>query len=165
MTQAQVLTRIVDGPIDQASLLAVVGHPDAGAHGWFVGVTRRTTGTRVTSLLSYEAARPDGGARVAEACASTAVERFGLLSLVIVHRLGRGSHRRGKCRRRLQQRTSQGDLRGAALGHGYFEADRSRFGSEERYADGTTEWVHPTAPHQSGPITELTRAIRCEDQG
>ena len=41
-----------------AALLEQVADPDVGAHGWFLGVTRRTTGDRVTDQLSYEAHRP-----------------------------------------------------------------------------------------------------------
>ncbi len=46
--------QLVDSPIDVESFRDKIDHPDAGAQGWFLGVTRRMTGDRVTETLCYE---------------------------------------------------------------------------------------------------------------
>lgn len=141
MQHAKIVTRIVDGPIDQGSLVEMVGHPDAGAHSWFVGVTRRTTGDRVTSHLSYEAHVPMAE-RELQQLAVSAVDRFGLLSLVIVHRLGEVPIGEASI------------VVGCSSGHRKetFAAlrwvmdtlkEQIPIWKRERYSDGTTEWVHP----------------------
>ena len=147
MNDVKIITRIVDGPIDTARLLAEVGHPDAGAQGWFVGVTRRTTGQRVTSFLSYEAHVPMAE-RELERLAASAVDRFELLRLVIVHRLGEVPIGEASV------------VVGCSSGHRDATFDALRWVMEtlkreipiwkqERYADGTTEWVHPTSSSSS----------------
>ena len=83
---------LTDGRIDPAALHAYLDHPDVGAHGWFHGVTRRSTQTAdgrtlQTESLSYEAHRPMAIGEL-HRLANAAVERFGLLAVVIVHRLG-----------------------------------------------------------------------------
>jgi molybdopterin synthase catalytic subunit len=78
---------LVDGPIQMEVLRDRVDHPDAGAHGWFVGVTRRTTGDLITETLHYEA-HSTMAMRELNKLADSAVKKFSLLRLVIVHRLG-----------------------------------------------------------------------------
>ena len=147
MNDAKIITRIVDGPIDTARLLAEVGHPDAGAQGWFVGVTRRTTGQRVTSFLSYEAHVPMAE-RELERLAASAVDQFELFRLVIVHRLGEVPIGEASV------------VVGCSSGHRDATFDALRWVMEtlkreipiwkqERYADGTTEWVHPKSSSSS----------------
>lgn len=146
---AKILTRIVDGPIDQASLSDYLGHPDAGAQGWFVGVTRRTTGDRITSYLSYEAHVPMAE-RELQKLAAAAVERFALLSLVIVHRLGEVPIGEASV------------VIGCSSGHRKetFEAMRWVMDTlkqdvpiwkRESYTDGRSEWVHPTESQPTNP--------------
>lgn len=141
MQIAKIVTQIVNRPIDQASLWAEVDHPDAGAHGWFVGVTRRTTGERVTTHLSYEAHVPMAE-RELRALAEAAAERFDLLAVVIVHRLGEVPVGEASV------------VVGCCSGHRLATFDAVRWIMEvlkqqipiwkrESYADGTTEWVHP----------------------
>lgn len=138
---ANIVTRIVDGPIDQASLLSEVAHPDVGSHGWFVGVTRRTTGERVTSSLSYQAHVPMAE-RELHRLAVEAVQRFHLQSLVIVHRLGEVPIGEASV------------VVGCSSGHRRETFDALQWVMDtlkqqvpiwkrECYADGTTEWVHP----------------------
>ena len=149
MQNAKIVTQIVDGPIDQERLADLVGHPDAGAQGWFVGVTRRTTGERITSQLSYEAHRPMAE-RELQQLATAAVKRFGLLSLVIVHRLGEVPIGEASI------------VVGCSSGHRPETFDALRWVMDtlkqqipiwkrEQYADGTTEWVHPS------PSSETTQ--------
>lgn len=153
MQHAKIVTEIVDGPIDQGRLAGLVEHPDAGAHGWFVGVTRRTTGDRVTSHLSYEAHVPMAE-RELQQLAAKAVERFGLLSLVIVHRLGEVPIGEASI------------VVGCSSGHRRETFDALRWVMDtlkeqipiwkrESYSDGTTEWVHPSpSPKAGGQATK-----------
>ena len=116
-------------------------------------VCRRDTADhrdRVTSLLSYEAHVPMAE-RELQKLAIEAVERFGLLSLVIVHRLGEVPIGEASVVVGCSSCTSKGDLRRAALGDGYLEADRSRFGSEKATLTGRPNGFIQ-APHQIKPI-------------
>jgi molybdopterin synthase catalytic subunit len=141
MQNSKILTQIVVEPIDQGRLSELVAHPDAGAQGWFVGVTRRVTGKRITSHLSFEAHLPMAE-RELKKLARDAVERFELLSLVIVHRLGEVPIGEASV------------VVGCSSGHRKetFEALRWVMDTlkkeipiwkQESYADGTVEWVHP----------------------
>jgi molybdopterin synthase catalytic subunit len=78
---------LVDGPIQVEALLDRIDHPDAGAQGWFVGVTRRTTGGLITQTLHYEAHHSMAKLELMK-LALQAMQEFSLLRLVIVHRLG-----------------------------------------------------------------------------
>ena len=78
---------LVDHPIVVPSLVDDANDPDVGAIAWFLGVTRRNTGDRVTDTLFYEAHRPMAK-RSLEDLANLARERFGLRYTVIIHRLG-----------------------------------------------------------------------------
>lgn len=141
MDNANTWIELVDSPIDVDSLRNKIDHPDVGAHGWFVGVTRRTTGDRLTESLSYQAHRPMA-MRELEKLAFAAIERFSLCRLVIVHRLG-------------EVPVGQASIVvGCSSGHRpqTFEAlawimDTLKreipIWKRETYADGTTEWVHP----------------------
>ncbi len=85
--QGVVYVELVDEAIDVARLMPMVADPDVGSIGWFHGVTRRTTGTQVTRSLSYEAHRSMACRELSE-LAATAVKRFNLTRVVVVHRLG-----------------------------------------------------------------------------
>ncbi|MEM1069649.1 MAG: molybdenum cofactor biosynthesis protein MoaE, partial [Planctomycetota bacterium] len=87
MATGQIWVDIVDQPIEWQSLTQRVANPDAGSHGWFLGVTRRTTDDRVTESLSYEAHRPMAKSEL-QKLAEAASHRFSLFFVVIVHRLG-----------------------------------------------------------------------------
>jgi molybdopterin synthase catalytic subunit len=152
MSKPRIFTQIVDRPIDQSGLEEKISNPDAGALGWFVGVTRRTTGDRVTSFLSYQAHLPMAQ-RQLQQLAEQAAERFSLLGVVIVHRLGEVPIGQASV------------LVGCSSGHRKetFEAlqwimDTLKrdvpIWKQERYQDGSKEWVHPTAgwnePEESG---------------
>ena len=78
---------LVDGPIQVEALRDRIDHPDAGAQGWFVGVTRRTTGDLITQTLHYEAHQSMATSELMK-LAIDAMQEFSLLRLVIVHRLG-----------------------------------------------------------------------------
>ncbi len=143
MQNDRIWIQLVETPIDQESLRDKVADPDVGAHGWFVGVTRRTTDKRVTNTLTYEA-HPPMAIRELEKLAEAAIERFSLCRIVIVHRLGE---------------VPVGDASvvvGCSSGHRpqTFQAlawvmDTLKrevpIWKRETYVDGTTEWLHPTA--------------------
>ena len=113
---------LVDRAIDIDSLRNKIDDPDVGAHGWFYGVTRRTTqhlcGQKITSALAYEAHRPMAQ-RQLELLAEQAAQKFHLAHVVIVHRLGEVADWRSQRCRWLQQRSSPSGLRGAQLDHGF----------------------------------------------
>ncbi|TWU49108.1 molybdenum cofactor biosynthesis protein MoaE [Rubripirellula reticaptiva] len=83
----RIYTELVDTPIDMLSLAEKTGDPDVGAHAWFIGVTRRTTGEQITQTLDYEAHRPMAIEQIKQ-IAFHAIEKFSLAHVVIVHRLG-----------------------------------------------------------------------------
>ena len=88
----RVSVELVNDAIDLSALQQRIGDPDVGAHGWFVGVTRRTTtnedsGDSVTKSLSYQAHESMAVSELKD-LAFHAVRKFGLTKIVIVHRLG-----------------------------------------------------------------------------
>ena len=83
----QIHVDLLDQPILAESYQARLHDPDAGAIGWFHGVTRRTTGEQVTETLHYEAHTTMARTQL-DQLARNAAERFGLRGVVIVHRLG-----------------------------------------------------------------------------
>ena len=138
---------IVDGPIDPIALLEKVADPDVGAHGWFYGVTRRTTNkgesseTLVTQTLAYEAHRVMAN-RELEKLADRAINQFDLRHVVIVHRIGEVPIGEASV------------VVGCSSSHRPATFDALRWIMEvlkqevpiwkrETYADGSTEWVHP----------------------
>ncbi|MEE2938288.1 MAG: molybdenum cofactor biosynthesis protein MoaE [Planctomycetota bacterium] len=142
MTDRNICVQIIDTPIQWDQLISKVADPDAGAHGWFVGVTRRTTDSRVTETLAYEAHLPMA-TRELEKIAAAAIENFSLFQVVIVHRLGEVPIGEASV------------VVGCSSGHRpeTFEAlswimDTLKrevpIWKREQYVDGSTEWVHPT---------------------
>ena len=82
---------IVDQPIeshpDLMSFRQFLDDPDTGAHLWFYGVTRRTTGDQITESLSYEA-HPTMAIKELARLAEEAVVKFQLHRMLIVHCVG-----------------------------------------------------------------------------
>ena len=139
--------QLVDQPIDIESLRGKIADADVGAHGWFYGVTRRTTqhgsGQQITDRLSYEAHRPMAQQQL-ESIAEQAIQQFGLAHVVIVHRLGDVAIGEASV------------VVGCSSAHRNATFDGLRWMMEllkrdvpiwkrETYADGTREWVHPDA--------------------
>lgn len=119
-----------------------IADPDVGAHAWFEGVTRRMTAGRETVLLSYEAFEPMALSELRR-LGEEALMEFGLTSLVVVHRLG------------VVPVGEASLLVGCSSPHraAVFSAlptivDRLKsdvpIWKQERFADGSTQWVHPT---------------------
>ena len=132
---------LVDGPIQVEALRDRIDHPDAGAQGWFVGVTRRTTGDLITQTLHYEAHKSMATSELMK-LAIDAMQEFSLLRLVIVHRLGEVPIAEASVV--VGCSSSHRPATFAAL-----EWIMNRLKKEvpiwkrEVYSDGKEEWVHP----------------------
>ena len=134
---------LVESPIDVAVLLGKLGHCDVGAHGWFLGVTRRTTDDRVTHTLSYQAHHAMAKKEL-EKLAAEATERFSVKRLVIVHRLGEVPV--GQASVVIGCSTAHRVETFAALAWIMDTLKRQvPIWKRETYVDGSTEWVHPIA--------------------
>ena len=143
MNSQDCVVELVQQPIDLGHFQDKVSDPDVGAHGWFLGVTRRTTGQRITETLSYQAHEPMARQEL-NRLAAQAIKRFSLRRLVIVHRLGEVPVGQASV------------LVGCSSAHraDTFAAlpwimDRLKqdvpIWKRESYVDGTSEWVHPEA--------------------
>jgi len=146
---------LVDEPIDVPGLQVQMGHPDAGAVCWFLGVTRRTTGDKVTELLSYDAHRSMALSELRK-LAEAAVGQFSLLGLTIVHRLGdvpvgEPSIVVGCC----------SPHRIASFQAVAWVMDRVKqdipIWKRETYRDGKREWIHPSLGDESKDCSGLHR--------
>jgi molybdopterin synthase catalytic subunit len=129
-------------PIEFESLQPLLSDPDVGAHGWFVGVTRRTTGDAITQTLHYEANQPMAITEL-KRLAGQAIEKFSLSRVVIVHRLGevpigQASVVVGCC-------SGHRPATFAALPWIMDELKRDvPIWKRETFANGSKQWVHPT---------------------
>ena len=127
--------------LDPGALILQAQSPAAGAVLLFLGVTRRTTEGRETIELNYEA-YDSMAARELEGLERVARERWPLTECLLVHRLGvvpvgeasvavvtASAHRR------------------AAFEAGEWLIDTLKqsvpIWKQERWADGSTEWIHP----------------------
>jgi molybdopterin synthase catalytic subunit len=138
-----VRTAVVARPIDAAALLAEVAHSAAGATAAFVGTVRETNLGRPVTGIEY-AAYTAMAERELATIARDVAERFAPLRLVVEHRTGT---------------LGLGDIsiviaaahphRGPAMDamRAVIEAVKARvpIWKREHYADGTREWVDPTA--------------------
>ena len=156
------IVELVDSSIDFQRYRRMLADPDVGAHGWFYGVTRRSTAVapsqprepgevgkqsgpteamKITQSLSYEAHR-SMAIKQLELLVANAAERFRLTAIVAVHRLGAVPIGEASV------------IIGCSSPHrsAVFEAlpwvmDQLKqvvpIWKQETYADGTTEWVHP----------------------
>ncbi len=143
----RLIVDLVDHPIDLSAYHAMMSDPDAGAVGWFHGVTRRTTGDQITETLYYEAHSAMAKKQLHQ-LATMAAAKFGLLAVVIVHRLGEvpigqasilvgclGGHRKEVF---------------AALPWMMDDLKREvAIWKQETFVSGPTQWVHPDAPTDS----------------
>jgi molybdopterin synthase catalytic subunit len=137
----RVLVKLTNQAIDVASLRDHLADPDTGAHAWFEGVTRRMTAGRETTKLAYEAFEPMALTTL-QRLATEACQRFDLVSIVIIHRLGEvaigqpsivigcsSAHRAG------------------ALASLPWLMDRIKtdvpIWKQEHFSDGRQQWIHP----------------------
>ena len=135
------MIELTHSPIDTNAVLQQLQSPESGAVLLFVGTTRRLTGGRVTTQLTYDAYEEMAVSEL-EKLETEARQRWPLKDCTIVHRLG------------LVPLGEASVVVGVASGHRReaFEAgqwlidtlkDRVPIWKQEHWADGTTEWVHP----------------------
>lgn len=146
MSNHRICIELVHEPIDHPSLLEKLADPDVGAHGWFIGVTRRTTEDRVTEMLSYEAHESMAKCEL-QKLAEAAIERFNLFHVVIVHRLGEVPIGEASVVLGCSSAHRPATFQSLAWIMDVLKRDVPIW-KKEHYTDGLTEWVHPTAKNQ-----------------
>ena len=139
--RARVFIDLTNQSIDLQPMRDFLFDPDTGAHAWFEGVTRRTTGNRETLELTYEAFEPMALSKLKE-IAEIAATRFGLSAIAIVHRLGRVPIAQASIVIGCCSAHRTGAL--AALPWLMDEIKSEvPIWKREHFADGQTHWVHP----------------------
>ena len=137
--------QLVDQAIDIELLRDRIDDDDVGSHGWFYGVTRRTTlsgsGQRITDQLSYEAHRPMAQQQL-EALADRAAEKFGLAHVVIVHRLGEVPIGQASVVVGCSSAHRKATFEALSWIMDTLKRDVPIW-KRETYSDGTRKWVHP----------------------
>lgn len=136
------MVRLTKDVIDYQALTEQVGRPECGAVVLFLGTVRDLTDGRVTVALDYEAYPAMAEKKLAEIERETR-ERWPVGDMALVHRLGH---------------LDVGDVsvavavscphRGQAFEACRHAIDRLKelvpIWKKENWADGTSEWVHPT---------------------
>lgn len=136
-------TAIVDHPLDPTALLAEVASTESGASTLFVGTVRRVNDGKDVTGIDYSAYGAMAEAEMA-AIATEAAARFGTERIVVEHRVGTltlgeasiiiaVSHARRAAAMEAQRYVIEEVKR------------RVPVWKREHYADGTREWVDPTA--------------------
>lgn len=142
-------TAIVDDTIEVATLFDEVARDSNGASVLFVGTVRDHNAGRPVTGIEYACYGPMAMRELTSIC-SEAAERFATVDVVVEHRIGH---------------LSVGDVSvGIAVGHTRrataYEASRYvieqikrrlPIWKREEYADGTREWIDPTAVAVVGP--------------
>jgi molybdopterin synthase catalytic subunit len=136
-------SRLVERPIDSASLVAEVSGDDRGAVSLFIGTVRDTNEGRSVEGIdyaSYAAMAEDELERIV----TEAEDRFGVAALVVEHRIGKlglGEASVGIAAAHKH--------RGPALDSVRYVIEeikkRVPIWKLEHYTDGTRKWVDPTA--------------------
>lgn len=129
-------------PIDTAALVARASSPEAGAIVLFLGTTRELTDGRRTETLDYEAYDQMAEKQLAELEAE-ARRRWPLVECLIVHRLGQVALAEASVAIIVST-----PHRADAFAAGQWLIDTLKrdvpIWKQEHWADGTSEWVHPT---------------------
>jgi molybdopterin synthase catalytic subunit len=150
---------LVNQSIDIPSVQAAVQTTAAGAIVLFLGTTREFTDGRRTALLDYEC-YPEMAKRKLAELEAEARQRWPILDCAIVHRLGRVEIGEASVAIAVSSAHRQ-----AAFEAGQWLIDTLKqvvpIWKRELWADGTTEWVHPSAdkattdtPARSKPPTD-----------
>lgn len=136
------MVSLTTGPIDYEALTESVRRPGCGGVVLFLGTVRDLTGDRRTTALDYEAYPAMAEKKMAEIEAE-ARARWPVGEMALVHRLGRldvgevSVAAAVSCPHRAQ-----------AFEACRFAIDRLKelvpIWKKENWADGTTEWVHPS---------------------
>jgi molybdopterin synthase catalytic subunit len=136
-------TAIVERPIDAAALLAEVADPSTGATALFVGTVRETNLGRPVTGIEYAAYTTMAERELAAIARDTATQ-YAPLRLAVEHRtgtLGLGDVSIAIAAAHAHRGPAMDAMRDI------IEAVKARvpIWKREHYADGTREWVDPTA--------------------
>ena len=136
------MIKLTDNPISTDEVLAAVASPLAGAVVLFLGTTREFTGDRQTESLNYECYREMAIAKLKE-LEQEARCRWPIVECAVVHRLGELQIGEASVAIAVSSPHRQ-----AAFEAGKWLIDTLKevvpIWKKENWADGTTEWVHPT---------------------
>ncbi len=136
-------TAIVDHPLDPTALLAEVASTASGASTLFVGTVREVNAGRAVEGIDYSAYGPMAGKEL-ETIAQEAVDRFGTTHVVVEHRVG--TLRLGEASIVIAVSHAR---RAAAMDAMRYVIEETKkrvpIWKREHYADGTREWVDPSA--------------------
>lgn len=129
--------------IDVQALKAELKHDQAGAFICFEGWVRNHHEARAVQALGYQAyralAETEGEKILTEAC-----ERFEILDVLCVHRIGDLTI--GDCAVWVGVTSAHRDAAFAACRYVIDEVkQRVPIWKKERYEDGSSDWLHPTA--------------------
>ena len=143
------MIRLTTGPIDHHALTEAVRLPGCGAVVTFLGTVRDLTDGRVTVALDYEAYPGMAEKKMAEIEADTRA-RWQVGDIAMVHRLGHLDV--GEVSVAVAVSCPHRAEAFAACRHAI---DRLKemvpIWKKENWADGTSEWVHPTQAVPRGP--------------
>lgn len=136
-------TAIVDHVLDPAALLAEVASTASGASTLFLGTVRRVNDGKDVTGIDYSAYGPMAEAELS-AIAAEAATRFGTQRIVVEHRVGTLSLGEASIIIAVSH-----PRRAAAMDAQRYLIEeikrRVPVWKREHYADGTREWVDPTA--------------------
>ena len=138
---------ILREPIDVARLISSAAAPEAGALSVFVGTVRNRNDGRGVVGIEYSAYEPMAEKEL-ERITTDASERFDINALIVEHRIGALSIGDASV-----VVVTGAEHRSAAMECTRFVIDeikkRVPIWKLEQYADGTREWVDPTAAASS----------------
>lgn len=136
-------TAIVDRVLDPAALLAEVADHAAGASTLFVGTVRRTNAGREVEGIDYSAYGAMA-AKEMDRIVAEAAERFGTTRIVVEHRIGTLALGEASIVIAVSHERRAGAMDAQRF---LIEELKKRLPiwKREQYADGTREWVDPTA--------------------
>src|SRR5262249_4979736 len=136
------MVRLTHEPIDYYNLTELVRRTDCGAVVTFLGTVRDLTGEQVTVALDYEAYAPMAERKMAEIEADTRA-RWQVGDIALVHRLGHLEV--GEVSVAVAVSCPH---RAEAFAACRYAIDRLKelvpIWKKENWADGRTEWMHPS---------------------
>lgn len=135
------MIEIVDSPIDTNQVLAQTQSPLSGAIVLFLGTTRQFTGERETAELQYECYQAMA-LKVLEQLRDQAIAKWNLHRCALIHRIGTVPV--GEASVAVAVSSAH---RSAAFEAAEWLMDRLKeevpIWKQERFTNGTTEWIHP----------------------
>jgi molybdopterin synthase catalytic subunit len=156
------MIELTTNPIDAAALLAQAQQPEAGAVVLFLGISREFTGEKQTVSLTYEAYH-DMAERELAKLEAEARGHWDLVECILVHRMGVVPISEASVAVVVSS-----PHRAAAFEAGRWLIDTLKESApiwkQETWADGATEWVHPTH-NSSGPLPSLLPSPPLDGEG